>query len=80
MLTLSAAAASFFLFSFSAFFARPDSFFALAPFGGISESQLWRKWTAVGAAHGRLRFTCVEVLVKVDLIPSLHIHTHLCHG
>ena len=35
--TLSAAAASCFLASFSAFFARPDSFFAFPPFGAMSE-------------------------------------------
>jgi hypothetical protein len=40
MLAFSAATASFFLLSFSAFFARPDSFLALAPLGGIVE-RVW---------------------------------------
>lgn len=34
--TLSTSAAACFLASFSAFLARPDSFFALPPFGAIS--------------------------------------------
>jgi hypothetical protein len=38
-LTFSAAAATCFLASFSAFLARPDSFFAFPPLGGILSPQ-----------------------------------------
>lgn len=38
-LTLSAVAATCFLASFSAFLARPDSFFAFPPLGGILSPQ-----------------------------------------
>ena len=38
--TLSAAAFSFFLFSFSAFFARPASFLALPPLAGIMATSI----------------------------------------
>lgn len=55
-LAFSAAAASFFLFSFSAFLARPDSFLVLAPLGAMSVqyeqsrvSSVAGSWTLVGA-------------------------------